>query len=163
MAGLSNAKALRVIGQDLAALDVNAFNLGRRGDDYTVWIEGRESDRSFSPKKLFGRIFAGREGFAKETPNPMHFSTSQIVWTDVARSLSRKGVQRVTDLNELSLLLRALGDFLDKNHADDFIAFWSRDSVKVVFDNREQNFTFLNLYDVGTHMYLKRSNRRPPV
>jgi len=166
MAGLSNAQSLRVIGQDLAALGVDAFNLERSGDEYTVWIEDRESDQVLTGEKTFTRkiirMILGDDNPAREIPNPMRFASSQILWTDVARRFDRKGSQELTDLNELSLLLRVLGDFLDKNQADDFTIFWSKNSVKVVFAKREENFTLLHLYDVGTGMYLKRANRRTP-
>jgi hypothetical protein len=86
----------------------------------------------------------------------------QILWKDVARQLNRHASHGVADLNELSLLLRALGDFLDRNQAEDFAVFWSTNAVKVVFDSREENFNLVNLYNMGTRMYLKRSNRLRP-
>jgi len=154
MADLSNAQSLRVIGQDLAALGVDAFNLGRSGDEYTVWIEDRESDKVLTGEKTFTRkiirMILGNDNSAREIPKPMRFASPQILWTDVARRFNRKGSQELTDLNELSLLLRVLGDFLDKNQADDFIIFWSKNSVKVVFGKREENFT-LSLYAASYH------------
>ena len=166
MSGLWNAQSLRVIGQDLAALGVETFNLGRKGDEYTVWIEDRKSDKRLGQEntltKKIIRMILGDNNSTGEIPNPMRFASSQILWTDVARRFSRKAAQEITDLHELSLLLRVLGDFLDKNQADDFIIFWSKNLVKVVFDKQEQHFSLLNLYDVGTHMYLKRANRRAP-
>ncbi|MGH7830529.1 MAG: hypothetical protein ACREP8_10170 [Candidatus Binatia bacterium] len=164
MEGLSNAQSLRVIGQDLAALGVDAFNLGRRGDEYTVWIEGREPNNVLTREKRFARkiirMILGDDNSAREVPKSMRFASSQILWTDIARRFNRKPSRELTDLNELSLLLRVVGDFLDKNQADDFIIFWSKNWVKVVFGNRQENFTLLNLYDIGTGMYLKRANRR---
>ena len=164
MGGLSNAQSLRVIGQDLAALGIDVFNLGRKRDEYTVWIEETKSVKMLIWEKTFtGKIVPvtlGSNTSAKEIPNPMRFKSSQLLWADVARRFNRTALKEITDLNELSLLLRVLGNFLDKHQTDDFIIFWSKELVKVVFDNREQNFTMLNLYDVGTHMYLKRANRR---
>ena len=164
MGGLSNAQSLRVIGQDLASLGIDVFNLGRKREEYTVWIEADKSDKMPRRERtLTGKIVPiALEGNTpvKEIPNPMRFRSSQLLWADVARRFNRTALKEITDLNELSLLLRVLGNFLDKHQVDDFIIFWSKERAKVVFDNREQNFTMLNLYDVGTHMYLKRANRR---
>jgi hypothetical protein len=167
MATLSNAQSLRVIGQELAALGVDAFNLARRDDDYSVWIANSKSAKVSTEEKTLTkeiiRMISGEDYSAPpEIPSAIHFAGLQILWRDVARQLNRKPSQEVADLNELSLLLRALGDFLDKNRADDFVIFWSKNSVKVVFGDREEDFNLLNLYNMGTRMYLKRSSRRSP-
>ncbi len=57
-------------------------------------------------------------------------------------------------------MLRAVGDYLDDNESDDFVIFWERNLVKVLFGQRERNFNLINLYDRGTGLYLKRSNRQ---
>jgi len=57
------------------------------------------------------------------------------------------------------LLLRVLGHHLDKKAADDFMISWSTKWVKVVYGDREETFTLLDLYNHGTSMYLRRSNR----
>ncbi|MGH7793317.1 MAG: hypothetical protein ACREQ2_00215 [Candidatus Binatia bacterium] len=161
---LSNAQSLRVIGQDLNALDINVFNLGRRNDEYTLGLEGREAGKQPTEHKTaFKRIVQAilrRDDFPRKISEPRQFSAAEIFWAHIARGIKRQTSDGVTDLHELSLLLRVLGSYLDKNEADDFIIFWSTDSVKVVYDNKEDNFTMLNLYDLGTSMYLKRSNRR---
>jgi hypothetical protein len=137
-ANLTNAQSLRVIGQALDALRVNAFDLRKKGHDYTIWVETQDSD-----KKLTGEI---------------HFATSQILWTHVARAVKRKTSDGVTDPHNLSFLLRVLGHHLDNNAVDDFMIFWSTKWVKVVYGKKEANFTLPNLYEFGTGMYLKRPN-----
>jgi hypothetical protein len=82
------------------------------------------------------------------------------MWADVARSVSRSDVRTKTDFEELSLLLRALGDFLDDHGADEFWVSWHRDHIMVRFDDKEKKFRPLNLYDRGTHMYLRRVERQ---
>jgi hypothetical protein len=52
-----------------------------------------------------------------------------------------------------------LGDHLDQRAADDFIIFWSTDWVKVVYGNKEENFTLRNLHEVDANMHLKRTAR----
>lgn len=165
MTKLSNAQSLRVIGQELAELGVSAFNLARRDDEYTVWIDNKQTPREATRDKSAGeksrkKLFGNEPSTARSVSDSLHFAEAQILWADVARQFNRKDSQEIADLNELSLLLRALGSFLDKNEADDFIVFWSSQWIKVVFDNREENFSALDLYNIGTHMYLKRSSRR---
>jgi hypothetical protein len=46
----------------------------------------------------------------------------------------------------LSLLLRVLGHHLDKKAADDFMISWSTKWVRVVYGNREETLTLLDLY-----------------
>jgi hypothetical protein len=164
---LSNAQSLRVIGQELAEFGVDVFNLARRDDEYTVWIDNRKFQPVVKEKTLTERIMekilGGDESALPEVPpDSMRFPSLQILWKDVARQLNRHASHGVADLNELSLLLRALGDFLDRNQAEDFAVFWSTHAVKVVFDSREENFNLVNLYNMGTRMYLKRSNRLRP-
>ena len=161
MADRQNAKALRVIGQDLASLGVVEFNVGRRGDTYTVRFEDRTpSENPDSSIRRTIRSRLGAKGSARPVTKTLHFFTSELIWTDAARSFNRKGTQEITDLCELSLMLRALGDFLDDHESDDFVILWERNLVKVLFGQRERNFNLVNLYDRGTSLYLKRSNRR---
>ena len=138
VANLTNAQSLRVIGQALDPLGINTFDLRKRCRDYTIWVERKNSE-----KKLTEEI---------------HFATSQILWTHVARALKRKTSGGVTDPHNLSFLLRVLGHHLDNNAVDDFMIFWSTKSVKVVYGKKEENFTLPNLYEFGTGMYLKRPN-----
>jgi len=44
-ANLSNAQSLGVIGQALDALRVNAFDLRKKGHDYTIWVERKNSEK----------------------------------------------------------------------------------------------------------------------
>ena len=160
---LSNAQSLRVIGQDLTAGGINVFNLGRRNDEYTLWLEGRESGKQMTEQNMsrITQAILRREHFAREISEPIHFSNSEIFWAHIARGIRRRTSHGAADLHELSFLLRVLGHYLDKKAADDFMIFWSTNSVKVVYGNNEDNFTMLNLYDLGKSMYLTRSNRHP--
>jgi hypothetical protein len=138
-ANLSNAQSLRVIGQALDALRIKAFDLRKSGHNYTIQVERKDSD--------------------KGPTEEIHFATSQILWTHVARALTRKTSDGVTDPHNLSFLLRVLGHHLDTEAVDDFIIFWSTKAVKVVYGKKEECFTLPNLYKFGTGMYLKRPNR----
>jgi hypothetical protein len=137
-ANLSNAQSLRIIGQALDPLGINAFDLRKSGDDYTIWVKRKDSE--------------------KKPAEAIHFATSQILWTHVARALKRKTSDGVTDPHNLSFLLRVLGHHLDNKAVDDFMISWSTKWVKVMYGKKEENFILPNLYEFGTGMYLKRPN-----
>jgi hypothetical protein len=121
----------------------------------TLAVEGRLSDKALTHLKAW---ILDCNNFTSESSNAIQFSTCNVLWAYVARVMSRRTLNGLTDLNELSLLLRGLDDFLDRKQSDDFIIFWSRNTVKVVYDRKEENFTLVDLYNFGTSMYLKRSN-----
>jgi hypothetical protein len=52
-----------------------------------------------------------------------------------------------------------LGDYLDRNSADDFAISLSKYSTKIRYGGKEQIFTAQNLYDLGILMYLRHSKR----
>ena len=164
-ATLSHAQSLRAIGQDLAALGVHIFNLGKMGNEYTVWAEHKElAPPPTEGKSLLKRVTQKVLEPADSTtqrPNPIHFAASDITGADNEQRLKRTSSAGTPDLIHLSVLMRVLGDYLDKKEADDFAIFWFGNSVKVVYSKKEETFTLDNLYDIGVHMYLRRSNRRP--
>ena len=161
---LSYAQSLRVIGQDLDALGVRIFNLGKRGDEYTVWAEEEASAMASTENKNFLKKIA--QQFIAPTNsnaagiNPIRFVTGDILRADTERRLNRNDSESTLDLIHLSVLMRVLGDYLDKKAADDFSIFWFRNSVKVVYSNKEESFRFDNLYDISVHMYLRRYSHR---
>ncbi len=53
---VSYAQALRVIGQNLVPLGINAFELATWGNDYIVWIKHRESARHPSANTVLDKI-----------------------------------------------------------------------------------------------------------
>jgi len=69
-----------------------------------------------------------------------------------------------SDLRNLSLELRGLGDYLDRKSAGDFTISWAPapDLKKVKYDQKSESFTLRDLYDFGIHMYMKRSDRTRP-
>jgi hypothetical protein len=158
---LSNAQSLRVIGQDLDALGVKLFHLGKRNSEYTLWVEEAKSvPPAGKQRPLFNKITQALMARSEsgEISQPIRLSNSEILWAHVAQGIKRKAADGVTDHN-LSLLLRVLGEHLDQKAIDDFIIFWSGNWVKVVYGNKEENFTVLNLYEVDANMHLKRSSR----
>ena len=64
------------------------------------------------------------------------------------------------DPYKLSTLLRVLGDYLDRKGADQFAIEFDSASLTVKYDQKSENLRIDTLYDLGVHMYLRRSNRR---
>jgi hypothetical protein len=159
---LSNAQSLRVIGQQLAGLGINAFELDKRGNEYFVRMDrgesaGKSPEKTF-PKSIFEKTPSAPDT-AREILNHLSFSTSQIIWSDTENRLRRGQTNAMPDANDLSTLLRVLGDYLDRKAAGDFAISCDMGVVTVSYDQRKESFRIENLYDLGVHMYLRRSNR----
>jgi hypothetical protein len=157
---LSYAQSLRIVGQDLDALGVDAFHLAKRGDDYIVWPERTEFTRKRPVEKgLLSKIthkILGEDDSAKELPNRLCFTASEIVSADTQRRFKRKISDSPSDRRDLSFVLRVLGNYLDRKRAADFAIRWSKHSAMVSYGQYEEYFTAENLYDLGISMYLKR-------
>lgn len=161
-AGPSFAQSLRVIGQDLEGLGVKAFELGKVADDYVVDMDCHGPERKLRDKSLLTRITKKIHGVNDPpVPNPLRFTTEQIVWADIERGSHRGQSGGVPDAGKLSLVLRVLGNFLDEREASEFTICWSSDGARVSYDRKVESFTNDNLYDLGVRMYLRRSNRVP--
>ena len=153
---LSNAQALRVIGQNLGVLSVDSFELMKFGDEYIVSSAdfGRGQQRGFLSK--ITRRFSRHHDLT--IPNPIRFTSSDILQIDTLRRLQREPRGPV-DRRDLSFTLRVLGDYLDGKGASQFAIQWSHNSVKIVYADGEDTFSHENLYDFGIKMYLRRSRR----
>ena len=102
----------------------------------------------------------GHSDSDRETPHRRYFARSEILVADLDRQSKRRISNSPSDLSDLSLELRVLGDYLDRKVAGEFTISWAPNSVKVRYDHKEEKFTLQNLYDFGIHMYMKRSDRR---
>ena len=163
---LSYSQILRVIGQDLEPLGINSFELAKWGDDYIVWTEHSEFGRELSGKRTFFEKITQKllrhTDSDKETPHRRYFSRVEILLADIERQSKRRILISPSNLRDLSLVLRVLGDYLDRKAAGEFTISWAPNSIKVRYDQKEESFTLQNLYDFGVHMYMKRSDRRAP-
>jgi hypothetical protein len=176
----SNSQCLRVIGQELERLGVESFEAEKRGEEYIVRMEHREpAEKKFSGIRFLQRITKIIRGSADpakeisgpgEVAEPLRFSSSDINWLD-SYGRSRRGAAApvMPDVQKISLGLRVIGDYLDRKRASTFAIWWSNPSVISVNyktsenDLKRENFSAQNLYDLGVHMYLRRSNRFPAV
>ena len=160
---LSHSQCLRVIGQRLHATAINAFELNKNGDEYTVQID----PNSVVEKLPGGKIVAhglrqnALNGRAGAVPISFKFTTAEIVWHDDQQKLRRIKPSALPDIGHLSVALRVLGDYLDRNAAGDFTIVWSNYSVKVCHGDKEQVFTAQNFFDLGAAMSLRTSHRAP--
>ena len=160
---LSYAQALRVIGQNLIPLGIDSFELAKWGDDYIVWEHGGFA-RDLSAKQTFfekiTRKIVGHADSEREILNRIYFSNVEIFNSDMEQQAKRRSSNSPSDLRDLSFVLRVLGGYLDRKAAREFTISWSMNSIKLRYDQKEENFPLQNLYDFGISMYLKRSDRR---
>jgi len=161
---LSLAQSLRVIGQALEPLQVDRFELEKSSDEYVVWMHRNDSadkparGQGFIDKlvkKVWGPDSAGA------ISNLVKFPSSEIHRLDNEGRLRRRRLSAMPDTHSLSLGLRALGGYLDREGAADFAISWTAQSITVSYKQKQESFTLANLYDLGIHMYLRRSSRSP--
>jgi hypothetical protein len=157
---VSFAQTLRVIGQDLDKFRPQSLILEKVGDVYLVHLERPESSRNLSQRGvltwLVERIRGSRA--VEEAPRSLRFTTSEILSSDAQRRAQRSGSSGMS-IHNLSMDLRALGDYLDRKRARDFALRWSRSSAMVSYGDKEEYFTTENLHDLGINMYLRRVTR----
>ena len=159
---LSNAGSLRVIGQYLADLGINSFDVVKIDDGYVVKMDGNEfADKSAEKpflKSLFNKGQQSPESPSK-IPNPVRFSPSEIFQADFEKRMKRRVPTGMPDTNNLSTILRVLGDYLDRKLAGDFAIACDGNLVTVNYGEKRERFRPDYLYDLGVHMYLRRSSR----
>ena len=159
----SYAQSLRVIGQALETLRINAFILETDGNKYVV----RDWETSFL--KSVGDEIWRTDDFGQR-PSPQEKSENFLIYTnsDTERlekqGRSRRGSNENLDTHTISSGLRLVGDYLDQKKAVSFKIQWSTQSARVRFEvasggSKETSFTMQNLKDLAVVMYLRRSRR----
>ena len=157
---LTYSQSLRVIGQRLRGINVRTVELSKRKDKYVVRLDPYPAARTVSNGKIAfdaasQNTFSDHPG---DTPLFFTFSPSELRSYDDAERLRRIKPNALPNINELSVTLRVLGNYLERNAAGDFSILWSKASVKIHYGHKEQFFTAHNLYDLGIVMYRRRSN-----
>lgn len=92
---LSYSHILRVIGQELEPLGVDAFELVKLGDDFSVSMNQLELKQYPSAQptildKFIHKIF-GRSDCLIETPHHKYFAKREILVADIERQSRRRG------------------------------------------------------------------------
>ena len=160
----SYAQSLRVIGQALETLRINAFALEKDGDNYIV----RDWEPSFL-KNIAAEIWrlgdSGQTPFTDKKSGDLLMYDSSDIGRLEATGRARRGSKKLQDTYKISSGLRIVGDYLDKNRAVAFNIWWSIESVRVRYqtpagDSKERTFTVQNLQDLIVGMYLRRSSRQ---
>jgi hypothetical protein len=159
---LSYSQSLRVIGQRLHGAEINSFELNKRGEEYIVRLVPGAFVRKVSREKKLSKCISEKilSDSLGGVPITLRFTISELLCSDDEEGLRRRKTG-MPDIDNLSLVLRVLGDYLDRKAAGDFAISWSMDSVNVRYGQQEQRFTAHNLYDFAIVMYLKRSNHGP--
>jgi len=160
---LTNAQSLRVIGQQLAGLGFNSFEVEKAGDEYVVQLHRGEASGKSRTNAFPNSVSQESRRSAESTtqnPNPIHLRPAQILQADNANRSKRHQPTAMPDPYKLSTLLRVLGDYLDRKGADQFAIEYDSASLTVKYDQKSENLRIDALYDLGVHMYLRRSNRR---
>jgi hypothetical protein len=156
--------SLRVIGQALETLRINAFTLEKNADKYIV----RDWEPSFL-KSVADE--AGRTANFDQIPSATQKSENLLIYTDSdaerleAHGRARRGSNENPDNHTISSGLRLVGDYLDQKKALAFKIQWSIESARVRFEAasggpKETSFTMQNLKDLAVVMYLRRSRSR---
>ena len=160
---LTNAQSLRVIGQQLASLGFNSFEVEKIGDDYVLQVQREEaagkSRTNAFPNSVSQEIRRSTDS-TTQNPNPIHLRTAQILQADNENRSQRHQATAMPDPYKLSTLLRVLGDYLDRKGADQFAIEYDSASLTVKYGQKSESLRIDTLYDLGVHMYLRRSNRR---
>jgi hypothetical protein len=160
----SYAQSLRVIGQALETLRINAFALEKDGYNYIV----RDWEPSFLKNiaaEIWGLGASGQTPFTnKKSGDLLVYNCSDAERLE-ATGRARRGSKELQDTYKISSGLRIVGDYLDKNRAVAFNIWWSIESVRVRYqtpagDSKERNFTVQNLQELGVGMYLRRSSQQ---
>lgn len=175
------ARHLRVIGQDLEGLHLQAFNLEWTGDGYVIW--SRPAGAGLEDGAL-SRLSKNRlRKLWKNNPRTRPYGQEELVTlpssvqarryryslSDIERmeheSRSRRYRNRgVADGHSLSQLLRTVGAIVGQRHQRLLGISWQDLSVSVVVETPEGKreidvFRPDNLYDLWVRMYLRRDNR----
>lgn len=159
---LTNAQSLRVIGQQLAGLGFNFLELEKSGDEYVVQMQRGDSTGKSRDNALLNIVLRDNRQSTDpgtQSPSSIRLQPAQILEADNENRLRRQQPTAMPDPYKLSTVLRVLGDYLDRKGADEFAIAYDSDSLTVKYGQKSESLRIDTLYDLGVHMYLRRSNR----
>jgi len=175
------ARHLRVIGQDLEGLRLEAFNLECTGDIYLIWSRPGGTGLEDSPlsrlsknrlQKLWKNSSRTRSYGQEELatlPSSARAKRYRYSLSDIDRMEHESKSRRyhkpgVTDGHSLSQLLRTVGAIVRQKHERLLGISWQDFSISVVVETPQGRreidvFRPDNLYDLWVRMYLRRDHR----
>jgi hypothetical protein len=157
-------------------LGVSSFDLAKDGDDYIVRAMGTKPARGIQFENSFLKriaeiVWGSADADASSldrgvVSEPIRYTPADISWLDIQGASRRGKANAMPDAQKLSQVLRVVGDHLQRKKAREFTVSMSGQSVSTFYQTsgspeQRENFTVDNLYDLGVHMYQRRSNRRP--
>ena len=119
------AQSLRVIGQELEAFNTTSFILEKAWEEYILNFdvvglpEKPLERRSFFKgitRKFLGSADSHEETAGAPTPQILRFGIADIYRMENERRIERRP-STPTDAHKLSLMLRVLGDYLDRRRS----------------------------------------------
>ena len=167
------SKSLRVIGQSLEALRIDAFVVEKRGQNFVVRSESLPPSPELSLKKnLLEEIWHSSGPDHKHTLPPggdrwLLYRPPYLSWLDAQgqHKRRRRFSAQATGSKTLSQLLRTLGKHLDRVDTTSFQIYWSPGSVIVDYevaggDHVRESLGMRKLHELGVRMRLRRAPRR---
>lgn len=175
------ARHLRVIGQELEGLRLEAFNLECTGDSYLIWSRPGGTGLEDSPlsrlsKNRLQKLWKNRSrtrSYGQEElvtlPSSVQAKRYRYSLSDIERMERESRSHRhpkanVADGHSLSQLLRTVGAIVRQKHERLLGISWQDFSISVVVETAQGQreidvFRPDNLYDLWVRMYLRRDNR----
>jgi len=121
-------------------LSVDSFELQKQGSEYVVLTDRSKAAGKLSWDENFIKSIAERLwGRASRDPKqPLTYTSSEINQLDRGAQLMRKGSNTAPAAGNLSMPLRVVGDYLDRQKARTFSISWSIYSVTARRDYRRR-------------------------
>jgi hypothetical protein len=169
------ARALRVIGQVLADLHIDEFELDKDGDEFTVYAQARALRKAPARIKLGALLqrlqdkYLGVRAGVPRAPRAsaalqLHYTAADIERLDCEHQIRSLTDGRKPDPYSLPELLRLVGSYVDRRGRLVRLAKGQEQlTLRYLTDRGEmkiEDHTIASFYDLSVHMYLKRSNRR---
>ena len=171
------ARALRVIGQVLADLHIDEFELDRDGDEFTVYAQPRALRKAPARIKLGAllhrlqdRYLGLRAGIPKTSAArsalQLHYTPADIERLDCEHQIRSLTDGKKPDPYSLPEMLRLVGSYLDqRGRLVSLSKVQEHLTLQYLTDHGElktEDHNVASFYDLSVHMYLKRRGRQLP-
>ena len=170
------ARALRVIGQVLADLHIDEFELDRDGDKFTVYAQFRALRKAPARIKLGAllhrlqdRYLGLRAGIPKTSPAgslQLHYTPADIERLDCEHQIRSLTDGKKPDPYSLPEMLRLVGSYVNqRGRLVSLSKVQEHLTLQYLTDHGElkiEDHNAASFYDLSVHMYLKRRGRPLP-
>ena len=166
------SKSLRVIGQSIESLAVDAFVIEKRGQDFAVRSESLPPNLTLSRKRtLDEKIWQSSGPERKRTLLPgddgwLLYRPPYLSWLDAqGRRRRRRRFAVHTGSKKVSQLLRTLGRHLDRVDTNNFQIYWADSSVVIDYEVADgshvrESLSMSKLHELAVRMRLRRAPQR---